>query len=168
MGRIEDQPFTAVGGDPAIGRLTVGWQLMIGVTWVAAFFAFAAVWKASEEVGIGTWWLGPRAQKQPMPIRVIPFTLCVLVIVAAMYNVRRLSAISLLGSMAVAAIAAGDVSRSGGLAAIEFAIAIAILLVSAASLTGVRRADPSSRRPVEFAPGDSLPPPHFPPPVPPA
>ena len=158
----------AVEDDPAIGRLTVGWQLMIGAAWFAAFFAFAAVWKASEEIGIGTWWLGPRAQKQPTVVRLIPFSLCVVVIVAAMYNVRRLSVISLLGSFAVAVIAAGDVSRSGGLAAIEFAIAFALLLVSAASLTGVRRAGLSSPQPVELAPGDPLPPPQLPSPPPPA
>ena len=138
--------------------------MMVGAAWVAAFFAFASVWKASEEIGIGTWWLGPRSQKQPTFIRIVPFALCILVIVVAMYNVRRLSLVSTLASLGVAAIAAGDISRSGGLAAVEFAIALAVLLVSMASLTGNRHGTPTDApRSPDLAPGDPLPPPTGPP-----
>lgn len=149
--------------DRAKGQLSVGWQLMVGAAWVAAFFAYASVWKTSEEIGIGTWWLGPRAEPQPTVIRLIPFSVCVVVVIAAMYNPRRLWMASTFASLCVAAIAAPDISRSGGLAAIEFAIAAAVLLVSVASLTGVGRGDQPSPHSGELAPGDPLPPPTGPP-----
>lgn len=168
VGRSEDQLLTPERHDTSHeiqvrGRLSFGWQLMIGATWVAAFFAFASVWKASEEIGIGTWWLGPRAQPQPTLVRLIPFSVCIVVVVAAMYNPRRLWLVSAFASIGLAAIAAADVSRSGGLAAIEFAIAAAVLLVSLASVTGVRRGRQQQAQTGRLAPGDPLPPPSGPP-----
>ncbi|MGI9645618.1 MAG: hypothetical protein ACR2O6_09950 [Ilumatobacteraceae bacterium] len=129
-----------IGGRRVIGQLTVAWQIMGAVAWAAAFFAFAGVWKASEEIGIATWWLGPRADPQPITIRILPFVLCVFIGLWAIYNVRGFPWVSLAGSVAVAAIAAFDVSRSIGLAAAEFAIAGALALVSLASLGGRYRA----------------------------
>ena len=113
---------------------------MGAVAWAAAFFAFAGVWKASEEIGIATWWLGPRADAQPMTIRIVPFVLCVFLGLWAIYNVRGFPWASLAGSAGVAAIAVFDVSRSVGLAAAEFAIAGALAMVSLASFGGRYRA----------------------------
>ena len=61
---------------------------------------------------------------------------CARTIVAA-YNVRRLPVIGLVGAAVLAAIAVPDLSRSAGLAIVEFAIAGAVVLVSAGSFTGV-------------------------------
>ena len=99
-----------------------------------------AVWKTSEELGLATWWLGPRSNPQPVVVRVIPFVVIAVFGVLASYNVRRLPWISLGGSLALALIAVPDLSRSTGIATIEFAIAVAVALVSAASLTGTYRA----------------------------
>jgi hypothetical protein len=108
------------------------------------FLAFSAVWKASEEIGIATWWLGPRSSPQPIVVRILPFVLAIAVGLAVMSNVRGAVWISLGGSAVIALIALVDVSRSGGLAAIEFAIAGAAALVSLAALSGRYRAAPGA------------------------
>ena len=98
-----------------------------------------AVWKASEEIGIGTWWLGPRSSPQPLIVTLVPFIVTALFGVLASYNLRRLPAIGAIGALALAAIAMPDLSRSAGLATVEFAIAGAVLIVSLAAFTGTYR-----------------------------
>jgi len=98
-----------------------------------------AVWKASEEIGIGTWWLGPRSTPQPLIVTLVPFIVTALFGVLASYNLRRLPAIGTIGALAIAAIAVPDLSRSAGLATVEFAIAGAVLFVSLAAFTGTYR-----------------------------
>ncbi|WP_394931755.1 hypothetical protein [uncultured Ilumatobacter sp.] len=122
------------------GQVTTGWQMLLGAAWTASFFAFAAVWKTSQDIGIGTWWLGARAQPQSVMIKIIPFVLIIVVGLAAIYNLRRVALVSLAGSVGVALIAVFDISRSGGLAAIEFAIAASLATVSVGALTGTYRA----------------------------
>jgi hypothetical protein len=112
---------------------------MVVTTWVGVFVAYMAVWKASEELGIATWWLGPRSSPQPLVIRLVPFLVTAVFGILASYNVPRLPAIGLLGAAALAAIAVPDLSRSTGLAVVEFAIAGAVVMVSAASFTGIYR-----------------------------
>jgi hypothetical protein len=129
---------------PRVGELTPAWRMAVIVTWVGASLAYLAVWKASEEIGIATWWLGPRSNPQPVFIRLIPFAVIAVFGVLAGFNVRRLPWISLAGSGALALIAIPDLSRSGGLAAIEFAIAGAVALVSLGSFTGMYRAAPAN------------------------
>ena len=98
-----------------------------------------AVWKASEEIGIGTWWLGPRSTPQPLIVTLVPFIVTALFGVLASYNLRRLPAIGAIGALVLAAIAVPDLSRSAGLATVEFAIAGAVLIVSLAAFTGTYR-----------------------------
>jgi hypothetical protein len=124
---------------PRPGTLTAPWRALVVVTWVGVFTAYLAVWKASEEIGIATWWLGPRSAPQPIVIRLMPFVVIAVFGILASYNVPRMPVIGLVGSLALAAIAVPDLSRSTGLAVIEFTIAGAVLLVSAASFTGMYR-----------------------------
>jgi hypothetical protein len=112
---------------------------MVLTTWVGVFVAHLAVWKASEEIGITTWWLGPRSDPQPVMVRLVPFAVTAVFGILASYNVPRMPVIGLAGASVLAAIAVPDLSRSAGLAAIEFAIAAAVLLVSVASFTGTYR-----------------------------
>jgi hypothetical protein len=126
--------------EPRPGELSPPWRIALILTWVGAFLAYMAVWKTSEELGLATWWLGPRSNPQPVVVRVIPFVVIAVFGVFASYNVRRLPWISLGGSVALALIAVPDLSRSTGIATIEFAIAVAVALVSVASLTGRYRA----------------------------
>ncbi|MFT7392793.1 MAG: hypothetical protein ACI83Y_000456 [Candidatus Azotimanducaceae bacterium] len=120
--------------------MTTGWQMLLGAAWTASFFAFAAVWKTSQDIGISTWWLGARAQPQSVTIKIIPFVLSIVIGLAAIYNLRRVALISLAGSFGVALIAVFDISRSGGLAAIEFAIAASLAAISVGAFTGTYRA----------------------------
>ena len=113
--------------------------MIVVATWVGVFVAYMAVWKASAELGIATWWLGPRSGPQPVVVRMIPFVVAATFGILASYNVRRMPVFGLVGSLLLVAIAAPDLSRSTGLAVIEFSIAGAALLVSAASLTGTYR-----------------------------
>ncbi len=110
---------------------------MVVAAWVGVFVAYMAVWKASEELGLATWWLGPRSSPQPVLIRLAPFIVTAVFGILASYNVPRMPAIGLLGAAVLAAIAAPDLSRSTGLAIVEFAIAAAVAVVSAAAFTGM-------------------------------
>jgi predicted membrane channel-forming protein YqfA (hemolysin III family) len=124
---------------PRAGHLTTAWHAMVVATWVGVFVAYAAVWKASEELGLATWWLGPRANPQPLIVRLGPFIVAVVFGLLAIYNVRRLPILGLVGATVLAAIAVPDLWRSTGLATVEFAIAGAVVLVSTASFTGTYR-----------------------------
>jgi hypothetical protein len=139
---IPDAPgFTrSRASEPRPGQVTAAWRALLVITWVGVFIAFLAVWKVSEELGIATWWLGARSNPQPLFIRLIPFLVAAVFGTLASYNVRRLPVLGLIGAVILAAIAVPDLSRSTGLAAIEFAIAAAVLLVSSASFTGMYRA----------------------------
>ena len=71
--------------------------------------------------------------------RLIPFVVAVVFAVLASSRVRRFPWISVGGSILLAAVAVADLSRSTGLALIEFTIAAAVALVSLAALTGMYR-----------------------------
>lgn len=113
-------------------------------TWALVFLSYMAVWKASEELGIGTWWLGPSSNPQPIIVNLIPFAIVVLVGLAASFDIRHLPWIGIGASVALVVVAIPDLSKSTGLAVIEFAIAGAALAVSLASLTGTYRKVPEA------------------------
>ena len=129
---------------PRPGELTFAWRVALVVTWIGAFLAYMAVWKASEEIGIGTWWLGARSTPQPIVVRLLPFVVIAAFGMLAAYNVRRMPWISLFGAAVLAAFAVPDLSRSTGLAVVEFAIAGAVAVVSLVALTGTYRAAPAA------------------------
>jgi len=139
-----DAPATPVPWRrPRAGQLTTAWRVIVVTAWVGVFIAYMAVWKASDELGLATWWLGARSNPQPIVVRLIPFLVAAVFGILASYNVRRMPAIGLIGSFILAGIAVPDLSRSTGLATIEFTIAGAALLVSVASFTGTYR-EPTS------------------------
>jgi hypothetical protein len=121
------------------------WRVVTILTWIGAFLAFLAVWKASDELGLATWWLGPRSNPQPLVVRLLPFLVCGVFGMLASYQVRRMPWIGLLGAGLLAAIAVPDLTRVSGLAITEFAIAGAVAVASLAALTGMYRA-PRVRR----------------------
>jgi len=128
---------------PRVGELTATWRIALIVTWILVFLAYMGVWKASEEIGIGTWWLGPRSDPQPLLVRLVPFFVTAFFGILASYNLRRLPWIGVAGAVVLAAIAVPDVSRQAGLALVEFVLAGAVLVVSLAALTGRYRAAPA-------------------------
>jgi hypothetical protein len=138
-----ERPDVHVPRPPRVGDLTTGWRIMMIAAWTGVFLAFAGVWKASIEIGIRTWWIGPRSDPRPVVVQVIPFVLAIAVALAATYNVRRLPWIGVAGALGVGLVAVFDISRSGGLALVEGAIGAAALLVALGSFGGRYRRPPA-------------------------
>ncbi len=135
---------------PRAGELNAVWRSVLAACWIGVFFVFAAVWKASEEIGIATWWLGPRSAPQPLLIRLLPFILALCVALVVISNLRQAVWVSYSGAAVIAVLAALDLSRSAGLAVIEFAIAAAVVLVTTASFAGRYKVAPR-----QTSPGDA-------------
>lgn len=124
------------------GDLAGSWRAMLGLAWLAAFFAYAAVWQASVQIGIGTWWLGPRAQPTHVAIKLIPFYLTLVIGLLVVYNVKWIVRWSALGIVAATLIALPDFSRSVGLGVAEATIAGLLGVITLASLSGRYRIAP--------------------------
>lgn len=134
-----DAPSEPLTEPPRAGQLTLAWRIGIGLTWVAVILAFAAVWNASVQLGLSTWWLGPRGDPQPRVVQAVPFVAPVLMVLATINDVRWLAWYGLAAAGVLAAVGAGDLGRVGSIAATELAIAGAAAAISAASLTGTYR-----------------------------
>ncbi|MEM9515478.1 MAG: hypothetical protein AAGA42_11540 [Actinomycetota bacterium] len=139
---------------PRAGELTTGWRVTLAAAWAAAFFAYAAVWKTSEELGIGTWWLGPRSTPQPVIVRIIPFAIVVVIGVVSTYAMRGVPWIGLGGAAALGLVAVPDFWRSTGLAFVELAIAGALAVIAVASFAGRYRPAPPPTRAVASPPDE--------------
>lgn len=124
---------------PRPGDLSVGWRAVTAGTWIGVVVGLAAVWNTSVQLGLSTWWLGPRADPQPLVVRFAPFVAPVLMLLATVNQVRWLGWCGLAAAAVVGGVAAGDVGRVTSLAVLEFAIAGAAALVSIASFTGTYR-----------------------------
>ena len=124
---------------PRAGQLATGWRIVTACLWVAVIVAFAAVWGTSAQLGLSTWWLGPRADPQNPIIRLLPFVAPLIVTIAAFNNVRRLAWIGIGASIVTAMIAVFDIGRVAQLAALELLVAGLALAVSIASVTGTYR-----------------------------
>jgi hypothetical protein len=114
----------------------MAWRVMLALAWFAAFFAYAAIWQASVQIGISTWWIGPRAQPTNVAVRLIPFALALTTALCVIYNVERIIRVSFIGVALGVAIAIPDFSRSTGLALAELAIPAMIGLVTVAAMSG--------------------------------
>lgn len=112
--------------------------------WAGVALGFAALWNSSVKVGLSAWWLGPRSEPRIILVSLIPFVLPLVVVGAGIARVRYLPFLGVLASAATAAVAAGDLGRVPGIAAVEFALAAAGLAVSVAAFSGMYRADRSA------------------------
>lgn len=140
---IPAPPFESPEGPPArppqVGELTTGWRVVTGFTWVGVILALAAVWNASEQLGLMTWWLGPRGQPQSRLVQLSPFAVPVLIVLATINNVKWLGWLGLTGSAVVATIGVIDLGYIARLGVLEIAVGVAAAAVSVASLTGTYR-----------------------------
>ena len=128
--------------DAEIGQLTAGWSTVFWIGWLLIAASFAAIWVSSRQVGLSTWWLGPATDPQLILITLLPFTVPLALAAAGYTAQRRLPWWGIGGAAFVAVIAAFDVVRVPGYAAIEFGLAIAGLFISIACFAGLfRRAD---------------------------
>ena len=125
---------------PRAGQLTAGWRVTVLATWVLVFLAYTAVWKASRELGLATWWLGPTAEPRPIPVLLLPFVAPVTMIIATINNSRRLPWYGLAAAAVGVAIAVGDLGTFRRLGLVELGIAVAAGAVSVASMAGRYRA----------------------------
>jgi hypothetical protein len=146
---------------PRPGELTPGWRFAVGAVWVAVAVALGAVWNTSVQLGLSTWWLGPRGDPQPVVVRVLPFVAPLLMVMAVINRGRWLGWFGLLAAAATAAIGIGDLGRVSGLAVVELVIAAAGAAVSIAAFAGTYhrgRVSPGSPAPPpsDPAPADSV------------
>ena len=143
----EDSPVMYPGRTPRAGELTNGWRIITLVTWVGVGLAFATVWNVSVQLGLSTWWLGPRGEPQPRLVQITPFFGPVLMIMGTINQVRWLGLFGLLASAVLAGYGIVDIVRIGALGALELLIAVVTAAVSIASLTGTYRRDPTADAP---------------------
>lgn len=139
---------------PRAGDLTVGWRIVVAALWIGVTVAFAAVWSVSSQLGLSTWWLGPRSDPRPQLMRLLPFVVPVLMTLATFNNVRRLALLGVAASLVTAAVGLADLGRVIELALLELLVAAIALVVSVASLTGTYRRAPD----VDDAPATDDPP----------
>ena len=112
------------------------------MAWIIAFFAYAAIWQASVQIGIGTWWIGPRAQPTPTVVKVLPSLLAISMAMCAIYNVPRLVRLSAMGVLLATIVAIPDFSRSISLGVAELLVAGMLGVVTLVALTGRYRLVP--------------------------
>ena len=138
---IDTEPRAVVLLDPPprAGELTLPWRIGTALTWIGVVLAFAAVWNASVQLGLSTWWLGPRGAPQPRVIQLAPFVAPMLMVLGTINNVRWLGWYGLGAAGVLAAIGFGDLGRFASIGATELAIAGAAAAISLASLTGTYR-----------------------------
>lgn len=108
--------------------------------------AFAAVWNASVQLGLSTWWLGPRGQPRPRPVQLTPFVAPVLMVLGTINHIRWLGWWGLAGSAVLGAYGIADLGRVASIASIELLIAGLAAAVSIASLTGTYRTDSAATK----------------------
>jgi len=124
---------------PRPGELTGGWRLVTVVAWIAVVLGWSAVWNTSVQLGLSTWWLGPRADSTPVAVRLAPFAGPVVVILGALNNARWLPWGGLAASAVFGAYGVVDLGRVTRLGLVEVVIAVAAAMVSTASMAGMYR-----------------------------
>src|SRR5690606_13458291 len=109
--------------------------------------AWAAVWNTSVQLGLSTWWLGPRSDPTPQVFRLVPFLGPLAIVIGVIDNARWLPYLGVVAGAVFGGYGIGDrgrVSRLGWLGVIIGTTAIA---VSVASLTGMLRRLPAGPTP---------------------
>lgn len=108
--------------------------------WVGAVLGYSTIWAVSRQVGLPTWWLGPRSDPQPLAITAIPFALPVLMLIGVALGLRRIALYGVIAAVLSAPIALVDLEAQPGLAIAQIAVSLAALCASAAALlAGSRR-----------------------------
>jgi hypothetical protein len=112
---------------------------------MAVAVAQAAVWRTSDQLGLSTWWLGPRGEPRPPAVQIAPFLPATVMLLAAVNRVRHLAWLGAVCAAVVVAIGVADLALVPRLAWVEIAIGVAAMATSFASTAG-------SYRPVPAAP----------------
>lgn len=94
--------------------------------------SLVAVAVSSRTVGKPPWWLGPSTSPAPVVFALVPVALVGGAFVATWWSARLAPTVGVLCALGLGAVAAPDLSASPGVAAVQGAIALAMLLVSVA------------------------------------
>ncbi len=129
---------------PRAGELCPAWRMITVMTWIAVVLAFAAVWNSSVQLGLSTWWLGPRGQPRARVVQLSPFVAPVLMVLGTINHIRWSGWWGLAASAVLAGYGIADLGRVSSIAAVELLIAGLAAAVSIASLTGTYRTDPAA------------------------
>ena len=132
---------------PVPGTLTLGWRAVLGLAWAGVFLGFSSIWKASRDIGLAAWWLGPAGEPQPIFVTLLPFVAPAAMVIAVLNGTRSLPWAGLAAAASTAAVGVGDIGRVPGLAIAELALAAGGAAVSVAALAGRYRPAQSPRRP---------------------
>lgn len=142
---------------PRRGELSPTWRIVTAIAWIAVMLALATVWNTSVQLGLATWWLGPRGDPQPLAVQLSPFVAPVVVVVLTMNHMRWMPQIGLVASAVVAGFGAADLGRVTSLGVLQILVGAAAAAVSIASATGTYRVDAGAA--TAAAGTDLLPPP---------
>ena len=141
--QVSEQPqIVLVAHTPRVGELSPGWRVVTVLTWIAVLLAFAAVWNASVQLGLSTWWLGPRGDPNARWVQLSPFVAPVLMVLGTINHIRWLGWWGLGASATLALYGIIDLDRVTSIAVVELTIVALAALASLASLTGTYRNDP--------------------------
>ncbi|MDJ0770002.1 MAG: hypothetical protein QNJ12_14470 [Ilumatobacter sp.] len=130
---------------PRPGELAPAWRIATAVAWIGVVVSFAAIWNVSVQLGLSTWWLGPRAQPEPRLVQLSPFAAPVAMLLATINQARWLPWWGLGAAGVISIYGIGDLGRVTSIAVVELLIAGAAAVLSVASLTGAYRRAPAPR-----------------------
>jgi hypothetical protein len=134
--------------------MSMGWRIITISMWIGVFASFVGVWGASEQLGLLTWWLGPRAQPQPRFVQISPFYFPLIMVLGIVNQVRWMALAGVCAGAILAAYGFGDLDRVTRLGLVEILIGAAAAAVSLAALTGTYRT--SNRCPPPTHPDEPL------------
>jgi hypothetical protein len=130
---------------PRAGELSSKWRLMTALTWIAVVLALGSVWNVSDQLGLSTWWLGPRGEPRPRVVQLLPFVPAVVMVLAAINHIRQLAWWGVLAAALIVAVGVVDLGYVARLGWVEIAIGVAAGAVSVASRSGTYRPIPGER-----------------------
>jgi len=124
------------------------WPVATGIFWGLVFAALIGVWKASQEVGLATWWRGPRSAPRPVPVQVVPLIVPSVMVIGAMFRWPRLAWVGVGAGLVTTVIGLGDLAGVPKLALVEIALGAAGVVFSLAALAAGRAsgARPGARK----------------------
>lgn len=119
-----------------VTQLTRTWRSVTALSWLVLGLAILALAISSRTLGKPAWWLGPESQPQFFLLWATPFVPPLASIIASLRFSRWATLVSFVSSLALAVVAVFDLQNSPGIAAGEFVLAGAGLLITIASLAG--------------------------------
>ena len=113
-----------------------GWRIVLMLGWVGGILGYSTVWAVSRQIGLPTWWLGPRSAPSPFYLVSLPFVLPVLMLIMIAFNLRRIALYGVIAAVATVGFAALDAATQPGLAIVQLAVSVGLLSASLAALIG--------------------------------